>query len=126
MTDADLITLNSLADAWRRFCSGKGPEFVRPMDIGGKAGGGPSSSLKRLKKSGLVQSRTRAATYHGALPSSRPHFEYKISDLGLAELGITMPPPARVEAHDVRAIKKTPRSVVLAAQGDLFSPAKAK
>jgi hypothetical protein len=85
MTEQDNIVLNSLADAWRRFNSKLGPEFLRPMDFGRSRGGALSASLKRLEKAGLVQSRRRTATYYGALPSSRPHYEYRITDAGLAE-----------------------------------------
>lgn len=65
--EADVLMTMAGSDYW-----------VRPMDIGGSDASHHSATLRRLVSRGYVERRRRSAT------SSRPSYEYRITDAGNA------------------------------------------
>jgi hypothetical protein len=91
LTGVEYQALAALADANDRFCSGRGPEFLRPKDLGRNFG----PSLMRLEKFGLTVSRERPFNAQTVLQRWRRSSEYAITPAGLAaHAGREGPAPA--------------------------------
>jgi hypothetical protein len=80
--------LDALGAAHRRFLAQTGPEFSRPMDLGGRARRPAGPNLARLEARGLAISRERSRDRSTCLMPSRRSLEWRMTAAGLVMVGV--------------------------------------